>query len=192
MGSEFQPASVVQTRRIGASSGSSWPEEMLLIRFIDNEAAVESQLLRVTKLNDAAFETTMLGEAEADAVWAAVADFDNREIQLRISVRLSSVAAEFETALITQRECVASADIGTGIIRVAFDADQQIAVDQIRSLRSRLVATGAVVVEKAPAEVRREVDAWGEILSTADLMRSIKQQFDPQSILNPGKFVLGL
>jgi glycolate oxidase FAD binding subunit len=193
LGAEFQPASVILTRRICASLATSWPDDVLLIRFIDSEAAVEAQLNNVVRLTDDNYKTTVLGEAEADAVWAAVADFDNREIRVRLSVLRSSVPAEFEKALLANFECVASADVGTGIIRVGFDADERTGIDQIRRLRSRGAAPRvAVVVEKAAAGVRREVDSWGEVGSTAELMRSIKQRFDPQSILNPGKFVLGL
>jgi glycolate oxidase FAD binding subunit len=193
LGSGFQPASVVLTRRTCESLAPNWPDNVLLIRFIDSEAAVEAQLKGVIRLTDDDYKTTVLGEAEAGAVWAAVADFDNREIQVRLSVPRSSVPAEFEKALLSSFECVASADIGTGIIRVGFDADERTGIDHIRGLRSREADLGvAVVVEKAPAGVRREVDSWGAVGSTSELMRLIKQRFDPQSILNPGKFVLGL
>jgi glycolate oxidase FAD binding subunit len=193
LGSEFQPASVVLTSRICASLSTNWPDDVLVIRFIDSEAAVENQMNHVTRLTDDDSKTAVLGEAEADALWAAVADFDNREIQVRLSVLRSSVPAAFEKALLAGFECVASADIGTGIIRVGFDADERTGIDHIQRLRSRETPFGVeVVVEKAPVGVRRTVDSWGEIGSAAELMRSIKQRFDPQSILNPGKFVLGL
>jgi FAD/FMN-containing dehydrogenase len=90
-------------------------------------------------------------------------------------------------------DCVAAADIGTGIIRLAFETDQESAVDQIKRLRASAAgANGTLVIERAPAETRRVADAWGNVGSTAELVRSIKARFDPQSLLNPGKFVLGL
>jgi glycolate oxidase FAD binding subunit len=48
------------------------------------------------------------------------------------------------------------------------------------------------VIEKAPAEIRGEAEAWGDVGSTAPLMRSLKEKFDPRSLLNPGKFVAGI
>jgi glycolate oxidase FAD binding subunit len=193
LGPQFQAASIVFTSRICASLATNWPDEMLLIRFIDSRAAVEAQLNDVIKLTGDGYKTTVLSEAEADMVWAAVADFDNYEIHVRLSVPRSSVPAEFEKSFLGGLECVASADIGAGIIRMGFDADERTGIDQIKRLRSRGAAHGvAVVVEKASIEVRRAVDSWGEVGSTAELMRSIKARFDPQSILNPGKFVLGL
>lgn len=193
LASELQPASVVLTRRLFESVASNWPDDALLIRFIDSEAAVDHQVDWVIQAIDENYKATLLSEIEAGAVWAEVADFDQRAMRVRLSVPLSAVPAEFEKAFLTHLDCVAAADIGFGIIRLAFDADGGSAVDQIKRLRASAAhANGTLVIEKAPAETRRAADAWGDVGSTAGLMRSIKTRFDPQSLLNPGKFVLGL
>jgi FAD/FMN-containing dehydrogenase len=36
------------------------------------------------------------------------------------------------------------------------------------------------------------IDAWGDPGPTAHLMHSIKRQYDPQRLLNPGRFVAGI
>ena len=191
--SDLQPASVVLTRRLFALLGSSWPDDVLLVRFNDSKAAVEHQVNWVHQAIDENYKTTLLSDNEAGAVWAEVADFDQRAIRVRLSVPLSAVPAEFEKAFLAHLDCVAAADIGTGIIRVAFDANDVTCADQIKRLRASVTgANGALTIEKAPAEVRRAADAWGNVGSTAELMRSIKAGFDPHSLLNPGKFVLGL
>ncbi len=52
---------------------------------------------------------------------------------------------------------------------------------------------GTVVVEHAPVALRAAVDPWGPVDPQAfALMRAIKQQFDPEAILNAGRFVGGL
>lgn len=193
LASELQPASVVLTRRLFATLASSWPDDALLIRFIDSEAAVEHQVNWVMRAIDDSYLGTRLSADEADTTWAEVADFDQQAVRVRFSVPLSAVPAEFEKAFLAHLECVATADIGTGIIRMAFDPDERSVVDQIKRLRASAAgANGTLVIERALAEVRREADAWGDVGSTAGLMRSIKARFDPQSILNPGKFVSGL
>jgi glycolate oxidase FAD binding subunit len=104
-----------------------------------------------------------------------------------------SVPEQFEKALLANFECIASADVGTGIIRLAFDGEKREVIDQVRSLRANIASSGGTLfVEKAPPEIRREADAWGDAGATVSLMRSIKEKFDPQSILNPGKFVAGI
>ncbi len=46
-------------------------------------------------------------------------------------------------------------------------------------------------VTYAPPVIRRQLDMWGESPGAA-LLRLYKQQFDPQAILNPGRYVAGL
>jgi glycolate dehydrogenase FAD-binding subunit len=190
LASELQPASVVFARRLSVSLASSWPDEALLIRFINSAAAVEHQLDWVTRALDDTSSGTVLTSGEANAVWAAVANFDQQDIRVRLSVPLSAVSAELEKALLDHWECVATVDIGAGIIRMAFNADVESAVDKISRLRvSAASVNGSLVIEQAAAEVRRRSDAWGNIGSTAGLMRAIKSKFDPKGLLNPGRFV---
>jgi glycolate oxidase FAD binding subunit len=54
------------------------------------------------------------------------------------------------------------------------------------------VGGGALVIEAAPAELKRQIDVWGEPGADIDLMRRLKQQFDPKGTLSPGRFVGGL
>src|SRR6185503_9449718 len=188
LSSELQPASVVLCRRL-----SALPEDALLIRFIDSEASVRSQIEWVNAAVDDTSTATLLSEADAEAAWAEVADFDARAIRLRISVPLSSVPAEFEKAFVAHIECVATADIGTGIIRMSFGADERSTVDQIKRLRKSVVSSGGTLfIEKAPYEAKAEADAWGDAGATLSLMRTLKEAFDPQSLLNPGRFVAGI
>jgi glycolate oxidase FAD binding subunit len=183
----------VFTRRLSDPVSSNASDEALLIRFVNSEAGVEHQTEEMRRAIDDSDTITVLSQDEADAVWEEVADFDQRAVRVRLSVPIAAVAAEFENAFLAHPDCVATADIGTGIIRMAFDANEESAVDSIKRLRaSAAAANGSLVIEKASPEARRAADVWGEIGSTAELMRSIKARFDPQSLLSPGRFVLGL
>jgi glycolate oxidase FAD binding subunit len=50
---------------------------------------------------------------------------------------------------------------------------------------------GTLVVTEAPPALASRVDVWGPV-SAPDVMRRLKQQFDPHGILNPGRFACGL
>ncbi len=50
---------------------------------------------------------------------------------------------------------------------------------------------GSAVVVDAPAAVKAGVDVWGPV-PALDLMRRVKDQFDPDHRLAPGRFVGGI
>jgi glycolate oxidase FAD binding subunit len=52
-------------------------------------------------------------------------------------------------------------------------------------------AAASVVVQRAPAAVRDAVDVWGPVPSLG-LMRAIKDQFDPDGRLSPGRLAGGI
>jgi glycolate oxidase FAD binding subunit len=63
----------------------------------------------------------------------------------------------------------------------------------VQALRSIAVARGgSATVLEAPAAVGQAVDAWGPVGDAQDLMRRVKERFDPGRTLNPGRFVAGI
>jgi glycolate oxidase FAD binding subunit len=65
--------------------------------------------------------------------------------------------------------------------------------DVVAALRRRAVeAGGALVLAKAPVELKRAAGVWGEPRGDFTLMQRLKQQFDPARTLNRGRFVGGI
>ena len=54
------------------------------------------------------------------------------------------------------------------------------------------VHRGHAVIFAAPSALKQGWEVWGESPPTLSLMRRIKQQFDPQDLLNPGRFLGGI
>ncbi len=48
---------------------------------------------------------------------------------------------------------------------------------------------GSVVVEWCPTALKRQVNIWGALRADFALMQGLKQAFDPDRILNPGRFL---
>ena len=48
---------------------------------------------------------------------------------------------------------------------------------------------GSMVLERAPMEIKRVLDVWETGEEAIHLARSLKSQYDPTSVLNPGRFV---
>jgi glycolate oxidase FAD binding subunit len=54
-------------------------------------------------------------------------------------------------------------------------------------------ASGALVFESIPSELKRNLDVFGDGLGgELAVMRRLKQEFDPKRLLNPGRFVGGI
>jgi glycolate oxidase FAD binding subunit len=51
---------------------------------------------------------------------------------------------------------------------------------------------GSLVVECCPTALKLLIDVWGEIGPSLRLMKVLKQQLDPRSTINPGRFVGGI
>jgi glycolate oxidase FAD binding subunit len=195
MASELLPVSVIITNHVsgeGEPSGSG--DNAMLVRFMESELAVKHQVDCIVGALDENLEAALLSEAEAGPLWTRVAEWHQlRPVVLRISVPLSELPKKFEEALQTPYGCVAVADVGTGIIRMAFDGDDDFAakiINRLRDIMSRV--GGSVVIERASVQVKRQVDAWGDVGPAAKLMQLMKAKFDPQSVLNPGRFVAGI
>jgi glycolate oxidase FAD binding subunit len=61
----------------------------------------------------------------------------------------------------------------------------------VRARRSIVEAAGgSLVLLAAPDDVKREAGAWGSQPATLDVMKKLKDAFDPGRVLNPGRFVV--
>lgn len=79
---------------------------------------------------------------------------------------------------------------GTGIAFLLRDA---VTAAWVRERRAEAeAAEGSLVVERAPAALKAEVDAWGAPALPLDLARRIKDALDPRGVLSPGRFAGGL
>jgi glycolate oxidase FAD binding subunit len=82
---------------------------------------------------------------------------------------------------------------GVGVFHAVLPGTDPAAVAAfVKALRDAAPAwRGSVVVLAAPPAVRSEVDSWGPVPGL-DLMRRVKEQFDPGALLAPGRFVGGI
>lgn len=83
---------------------------------------------------------------------------------------------------------------GAGVLHAALPAgstgeEVTEVLDRLRAVAGR--GGGSVVVLRAPAGLREVLDLWGPV-PALDLMRRVKDQFDPTHRLAPGRFVGGI
>jgi len=192
--SELQPAACVLTSiSLAEVFGFANVFDTLLLRFADNETAVKYQRDWLEQGRGEQYEIAEVsGDAEA-ALWAKINGRDDEwKYVVRMSVPLSETIETFEN-LMDERETEVTADLGSGIIRAAWGGRDDVAISIINHRRAAAQKLGGrLFIEKAPLFVRQQVDAWGDIGTGERLMKSIKEKFDPQGILNPGRFVAGI
>jgi len=76
---------------------------------------------------------------------------------------------------------------GTGTAHWSFAGE----LDGVREIRSAAEqAQGSLVVMAAPADIAEQLGAWGTMPATIEVMRTLKRAFDPDGVLNPGRFVV--
>ncbi|HXM72225.1 MAG TPA: FAD-binding oxidoreductase [Candidatus Dormibacteraeota bacterium] len=76
---------------------------------------------------------------------------------------------------------------GIGIAHWSFGSELE-SVRKVRAAAER--AQGSLVVMAAPADVAHQLGAWGTLPATIEVMRTLKHAFDPDGVLNPGRFVV--
>ena len=81
------------------------------------------------------------------------------------------------------------AHVGSGVVWVATDDGDLSGLDELR--RTLSGCDGQVVVVEAPADAKRDVDVWGPVRGL-ELMRRLKERFDPDNRMSPGRFVGGI
>ncbi len=102
------------------------------------------------------------------------------------------VAARYELP------AAATAHAGSGIAFVyllpsaATDAAARTAQAATEMIHAGNNLAGRVSLPWCPTEVKRDVNPWGPLRDDFSLMKKLKAQFDPDRVLNPGRFVGGL
>lgn len=76
---------------------------------------------------------------------------------------------------------------------VSFDDNYASPEEFLAKLRAKLRDIhGHLVVESAVPSLKKNINVWDEVSASFKLMQSLKRKFDPNNILNPGRFVGGI
>ena len=78
---------------------------------------------------------------------------------------------------------------GLGLAWIRLDSTGALAA--VKELRARLAPAPCVVLD-APTDVRAALDPWGGETGPVELMRKVKERFDPAGVCAPGLFVGGI
>jgi glycolate oxidase FAD binding subunit len=80
----------------------------------------------------------------------------------------------------------------TGIGCILLEGEPAILAPTLKAFRAALQGAGGSLAAAHHPAMMPAVDPWGEPGDAFSLMRAVKQQFDPEGTLNPGRFVGGI
>lgn len=170
----------------------------LLARFQSLSESVKEQSSRLLEVAHALGLQSAIYEATDEAdLWQQL------QIQIRtptngaVSCKIgvlpsSSVATLNQLDRVAPQQGIGLIHAGSGLGLVRFDSPT-IKTHTVLQMRTHCQTQGGfLTILEAPVAFKQQLDVWGYRGNAIDLMRRIKQQFDPKNILSPCRFVGGI
>jgi glycolate oxidase FAD binding subunit len=128
------------------------------------------------------------GDIGASLPWTfGIRPWDSRSVGLKVTHRLGALREALAAIAAELPQAVVRAQVGSGIVFAGIDAA---GLPRLGALRSAIAAfAGQVVVVSAPDDLKRDLDVWGPVHGLS-VMQRIKDQFDPDGVMCPGRFVV--
>lgn len=136
-------------------------------------------------------ETAEPPAAGATYPWSTEAGAE-RDVALKLTHRIGGLREVLVAADQVGASVRGSAGAGALYAALPHATTPERAATALDTLRAACTAVGgSAVVLDAPGPVKQALDVWGPV-PAIDLMRRVKQEFDPGSRLAPGRFVGGI
>ncbi|MFB3920135.1 MAG: FAD-binding oxidoreductase [Terriglobia bacterium] len=149
---------------------------------------------------------SVMPSEEAEEVWARLTDFRTwlREQFPRLAILKATLPDSASEEFISRAEqeaesekarsaCFCQAGVGIAhvcLLAAEFDPQFLALIGRLRKAAHEF--GGALVVEGAPLEVKKQLDVWGPVGDDFATMKKMKALWDPDGILSPGRSVGGL
>tara|TARA_B100002003_G_scaffold250332_2_gene289433 strand:+ start:345 stop:1580 length:1236 start_codon:yes stop_codon:yes gene_type:complete len=177
------------------TSDETW---VLAIRLGGGVRSIERQVNEVVGASGANGATgyAVLSDIDASAMWAKLEETETKSRTIiRMTSRTSNALAashEIATSNIKGEKWVSTVcDLGFGAVTVVADLPND--AESLQFINSTVHTIkqhqGSYLIEKCPLDVKHGMDVFSDVGNSIDLMRRIKNQYDPSRILNPGRFV---
>jgi glycolate oxidase FAD binding subunit len=173
----------------------------LVLRFRNPTVTINWQIDE-TMSGSGNLPSTVLSDEEASEFWRL---YNESEIVglWGYCLRLSVLPADLSLLIDDLQRIISKkinwrAHAASGVVRIHSESewlgksdDERVKmIEELR--RSAQSRGGSLVILGAPDEIIDQLDVWGEAGATKSLMRALKMKFDPDGLLNPGRFVAGI
>ena len=164
----------------------------LIVRFQSIAPSVKQQSARLLEVGEKlGLQGTSCCENDDRQLWQRLPEtmWDSgtkSAIICKIGIRPSEAVTAINELPV--QDALIHAGSGLGVLR--FETATADTLLQVR--RGCEAYGGFLTVLAAPADIKQQLDVWGYNGSAIDLMRRIKQQFDPENLLSPHRFISGI
>ncbi|MEG4580809.1 FAD-binding oxidoreductase [Microcoleus sp. MON1_C5] len=161
----------------------------LIVRFQSIAESVKEQSARLLEVGEKlGLQANICGDNDEHQLWQRLPETvwnsgTKSAIICKIGIRPSEAVAAINELPV--QDALIHAGSGLGVLR--FEAATATTLLQVR--RGCEAKGGFLTVLAAPTDIKQELDVWGYTGSAIDLMRRIKQQFDPENLLSPHRFI---
>ncbi len=198
----LEAANPAALRRLARAAGMALPDAGAWGVLLLTEGLAESRTRHVSEMRSLAGSRgrmEVLDGAAHAALWAAVAEFPSPEthpggVVCRAGGPIAAwadVAARAEATPAASGPVEILAHAGVGLLYAAGGAAGGPALVEACAAGAS-AAGGYAVVEVAPPALKPTLPLWGAPPGGLDLMRRLREQFDPRGIMVPGRLGWGL
>ncbi len=192
---------LTRSRLTASLTGEENHQHMSLVaRFQGITAGVEEQTARLKSVATTHGMNYQQLEGEADTrYWQQVSELIRPACVLcKVGMRPSALppllAMLEDTALHEEAQVILHGSSGLGWVQwPEAIAGQEEFLATIEQMRSHCQTNGGfLTLLQAPAELKQAIDTWGYTGNALTVMSDIKQKFDPNRRMSPGRFIGGL
>jgi glycolate oxidase FAD binding subunit len=132
-------------------------------------------------------------DSDDTSCWDAQRAAQRSDVVVKVSALPTSLPATIAATQAVGGTMVARAGLGLAWVELPADAgvDATAVVATVEELRRQLAPAPCVLLD-APGDVRARLDPWGGETGPVELMRKVKERFDPAGVCAPGLFVGGI
>jgi glycolate oxidase FAD binding subunit len=173
----------------------------LTIRFQSLTESVSAQIDTLRKMAQSLTLETLEGEADRQWWPHTAAQIQARPDRASVLFQMGVLPALSVSSLTAIQQIAAKQSVklwgrihaGSGLGQFRLVGDEQDCALVLGKLRSHCdQAGGYLSILEAPESIKKSLDLWGYSGNALSAMHKLKEQFDPQGVLNAGRFVGGI